>query len=64
MLTSVISCLVTGGQCRDLSNKQGLESFPYDAGKRTGLQILHQIIAIRSCEKDERQIFVCMVIYL
>lgn len=49
---------------QDLSNKQGLESFPYDAGKRTGLQILHQIIAIRSCEKDERQIFVCMVIYL
>lgn len=49
---------------QDLSNKQGLESFPYDVGKRTGLQILHQIIAMRSCEKDERQIFVCMVIYL
>lgn len=49
---------------QDLSNKQGLESFPYDAGKRTGLQILHQVIAIRSCEKNERQIFVCMVIHL
>lgn len=49
---------------QDLPNKQGLESFPYDAGKRTGLQILHQIIAIRSYEEDERQIFVCMLMYL
>lgn len=49
---------------QDLPNKQRLESFPYDAGQRTGLQILHQIIAIRSYEEDERQILTCMVRYL
>lgn len=45
---------------QDLPNKQRLESFPYDAGERTGLQTLHHIIAIRTCD-DERQMFTCVL---
>lgn len=45
------------GCVQDLPNKQRLESFPYDAGERTGLQALHHIIAVRTCG-NERQMFI------
>jgi hypothetical protein len=40
---------------QNLSNKQRLESFPNNSRKWTRLQILHQIIAIRSYKDDGRQ---------